>query len=224
MEVQHSEEIISDDVDMLEVDEGNEYMETERLHDTLNAQWSDGMSDDQEGLCLTLLNYSNNEEEEDIDRDEESDQESEDGLMVNLGEALALAESSPAPKGRRGAYRQYNDDQLAQLLHLVTACGVTAAAAGRQVGIKERTAQNYVKMYYANQKESHEKEKALKRGPKPKLTAAHSQHMIKYVDENPTSILEDVKKDLCDAFEGLTISTAAVHKHLVGKCRITLKK
>ncbi|KAG0161773.1 hypothetical protein DFQ30_005702 [Apophysomyces sp. BC1015] len=99
MEVQYSEEIISDDVDMLEVDEGNEYMETEHLHDTLNAQWSDGMSDDQEGLCLILLNYSNNEEKKDIDRDEESDQESEDGLMVNLGEALALAESSPAPKG-----------------------------------------------------------------------------------------------------------------------------
>jgi hypothetical protein len=61
-------------------------------------------------------------------------------------------------------------------------------------------------------------------GRKPKLTEVHSQFLICYVDEHPTAILTDIRRNLCDAFTGLTISISALHRHLVEKCKLTVKK
>jgi transposase len=61
-------------------------------------------------------------------------------------------------------------------------------------------------------------------GRKPKLTEVHSQFLIGYVDEHPTAILTDIRRNLCDAFTGLTISISALHRHLLEKCKLTLKK
>ena len=55
------------------------------------------------------------------------------------------------------------------------------------------------------------------------MTEAHSQFLIEYIDKNPTSVLVDIKEKLC-AFQGLSISVSALHKHLVHKCKVTLKR
>ena len=92
-------------------------------------------------------------------------------------------------------------------------------------GINIRTAQHYIKKY-----NKHEERRLpvsgrkLGAGRKPKLTEVHSQFLIGYVDEHPTAILTDIRRNLCDAFTGLTISISALHTHLVKKCKVTLKK
>src|ERR1700730_11710646 len=36
--------------------------------------------------------------------------------------------------------------------------------------------------------------------------------------------LSDIRQNLCEAFPGLSISISALHRHLVRKCKLTLKK
>ena len=57
-----------------------------------------------------------------------------------------------------------------------------------------------------------------------KLTDCHSQFLIGYVDEHPAAILLDIRKALCEAFPEISISISALHRHLVQKCKLTLKK
>ncbi|CEI92303.1 hypothetical protein RMCBS344292_06568 [Rhizopus microsporus] len=47
----------------------------------------------------------------------------------------------------RGSYRSYNPEQIQELLDLVIEGGLSARKAGMMVGIVERTAQHYVKLY-----------------------------------------------------------------------------
>ena len=61
-------------------------------------------------------------------------------------------------------------------------------------------------------------------GRKAKLTECHSQFLIGYVDEHPAAILSDMRRALCEAFADLSISISALHRHLVQKCKLTLKK
>jgi hypothetical protein len=61
-------------------------------------------------------------------------------------------------------------------------------------------------------------------GCKAKLAERHSQFLIGNVDENPAAILSDIKRALSKAFLNLSISISALHRHLVLKYRLTLKK
>jgi hypothetical protein len=49
-------------------------------------------------------------------------------------------------------------------------------------------------------------------------------HLIQYIEQKPTAVLDEIKLDLCEHFEGLSISTSTLHRHLVNICSITLKK
>jgi hypothetical protein len=61
-------------------------------------------------------------------------------------------------------------------------------------------------------------------GRKARLTEVHSQFLIEYIDKYPAAILSDIRQNLCDAFPGLSISISALQRHLVRKCKLTLKK
>src|ERR1700722_15719781 len=61
-------------------------------------------------------------------------------------------------------------------------------------------------------------------GAKGKLTGAHTQFLIDYIKKHLNSILEDIRQKLCETFTGMCISVSALHRHLVQKCRVTLKK
>jgi transposase len=91
--------------------------------------------------------------------------------------------------------------------------------------INIRTAQRYVKKY------NDDEEKRLPvRCSKPtagcigKLTEEHSKFLVEYVDEHPAAVFSDIRHHLCKAFFGLTISISALHRHLVQKWKVTLKK
>lgn len=46
-----------------------------------------------------------------------------------------------------------------------------------------------------------------------------------YIEENPRVVLDDeLKEKLCKEFEGLKISVSGIHKHLVNKVHINLKR
>ena len=125
----------------------------------------------------------------------------------------------------RGSYRRYNDDQIEKFIDLVIEEGKTAKGAALITGINIRTAQHYVKRYNEDEERRlpvcHRKPRI---GAKGKLTEAHTQFLLDYIDKHPTSILEDIRQKLCGTFTGLSISVSALHRHLVQKCRLTLKK
>jgi hypothetical protein len=57
-----------------------------------------------------------------------------------------------------------------------------------------------------------------------KLTEEHYKLLVEYIDEHPAAVLSDIKHHLCKAFPGLTIWISALHRHLVQKWKVTLKK
>ena len=125
----------------------------------------------------------------------------------------------------RGPYRRYTGHQIEQLFDYVIEQGKTAKEAALLTGINTRTAQHYIKTYNDDDERrlpiSGRKPGA---GRKPKLTEAHSQLLMCYVDEHPTAVLSDIRRALCEAFPELSISISALHRHLVQQCKLTLKK
>ena len=125
----------------------------------------------------------------------------------------------------RGPYRRYTGHQIEQLFDYVIEQGKTAKEAALLTGINTRTAQHYIKTYNDDDERrlpiSGRKPGA---GRKPKLTEAHSQLLMCYVDEHPTAVLSDIRRALCEAFPELSISISALHRHLLQKCKLTLKK
>jgi transposase len=125
----------------------------------------------------------------------------------------------------RGPYRRYTAHQIEQLFDYVIEQGKTAKDAALLTGINIRTAQHYIKKYNDD-----EEGRLPVRGRKPgagrkaKLTECHSQFLIGYVDEHPTAVLSNIRRALYEAFPELSISISALHRHLVQKCKLTLKK
>ena len=143
--------------------------------------------------------------------------------------SLTVTSGSPKEKVRerktRGPYRRYTAHQIEQLFDYVIEQGKTAKDAALLTGINIRTAQNYIKGYNDDEERRLPiNGRKLGAGRKTKLTEVHSQFLIGYVDEHPTAILTDIRRNLCDAFTGLTISISALHRHLVEKCKLTVKK
>lgn len=131
-----------------------------------------------------------------------------------------------AVRGPRGGYRTYTDEQIEKLIDLVIEQHATAAEAARITGINERTAQRLVKEW--KDRGSNElpvrSQTAKRRGPKNKLTEEHSQFLIDYIDENPLAVLEETMDALCARFEGLKISKASLHRHMVSECSLSFKR
>ncbi|KAG0188385.1 hypothetical protein DFQ28_004934 [Apophysomyces sp. BC1034] len=107
---------------------------------------------------------------------------------------------------------------------LVNFEGYSKRKAAIEVGINPRTACDYYNRYIADEKGQTMGKKIETRGRKPTLKQVHTNHLVDYVEKNPAAILENIKDDLCAAFEGLTIGKTALHNHLKEKCGLTLKK
>jgi transposase len=139
----------------------------------------------------------------------------------------AVVESSAERVGTRkprGPYRRYTAHQIEQLFDYVIEQGKTAKDAALLTGINIRTAQHYIRKYNDDEERrlpvSGRKPGA---GRKAKLTECHSQFLMGYLDEHPAAILSDMRRALCEAFADLSISISALHRHLVQKCKLTLK-
>jgi transposase len=129
------------------------------------------------------------------------------------------------PSKTRGPYRRYTAYQIQQLFELVIEEGKPAKDAALITGINIRTAQHDVKKYNDD-----EEKRLLVRCSKPtagrtgKLTEEHSKFLEEYIDEHSAAVPSDIRHHLCKAFPVLTISISALHRHLVQKCKVTLKK
>ncbi|KAL0087504.1 hypothetical protein J3Q64DRAFT_1833821 [Phycomyces blakesleeanus] len=149
-----------------------------------------------------------------------------------FGDAFLFAESMPLRKRHtalniktRGSYRKYTPKQVEKLFDLIIEEGFTTKAAALATGINVRTAQNYVKTYNNDPERRLPGSYSKPRGrPRNKLTEEHSKFLVDYIEKNTTAILDELKLKLCEKFEGLKISISAIHKHLVHKHSITLKK
>jgi transposase len=129
------------------------------------------------------------------------------------------------PVKPRGPCKRYTAHQIGKLYDIVIEEGKTAKEAALVTGINIRTAQHYIKKY--NDDEERRLPVTVRKlgaGRKARLTEAHSQFLIEYVDKYPAAILSDIRQNLCEAFPGLSISTSALHRYLVQKCKLTLKK
>jgi transposase len=147
--------------------------------------------------------------------------------VLSAASAVVISPSAQWVRARktRGPSRPYTAHQIEQLFDYVIEQGKTAKDAALLTGINIRTAQHYIKKYNVDEERrlpvSGKKPGA---GRKAKLTESHSQFLIGCVDEHPEAVLSDIRRALCEAFPDLSIPISALHKHLVQKCRLTLKK
>ncbi|KAG0745035.1 hypothetical protein G6F57_008549 [Rhizopus arrhizus] len=137
-----------------------------------------------------------------------------------------ISESDPMEiETVRGSYRSHNLEQIQELLDLVVEGGLSARKAGMMVGIVERTAQHYVKLYRDDE------EKRLPGTRKPrikchmKLEPQHTDFLCTFYGENPEAVLWQARESLLQAFPEIKpISLSGHHKHPVQHASLTLKK
>lgn len=215
-------EIISDnDMDTSSDDymEDDEQEEMEIEHFSLSEEWMEKIR----RIGNDSLSYVREYMEVDLIEEENED---------FFGDAFLFAESMPLRKRHtalsvktRGSYRKYTPKQVEKLFDLIIKQGFTTKAAALATGINVRTAQNYVKTYNNDPERRLPGSYSKSRGrPRNKLTEEHSKFLVAYIEKNTTAILDELKLKLCEKFEGLKISISAIHKHLVHKHNITLKK
>jgi transposase len=147
--------------------------------------------------------------------------------VLSAASAVVISPSAQWVRARktRGPYRPYTAHQIEQIFDYVIEQGKTAKDAALLTGINIRTAQHYIKKYNDDEERRlpvSSKKPGARR--KAKLIESHSQFLIGYVDEHPEAVLSDIRRALCEAFLDLSIPISALHKHLVQKCRLTLKK
>lgn len=132
-----------------------------------------------------------------------------------------------ATKTVRGAYRSYSAAQIQELLDLVIERGISARQAGLAVGIVVRTAQHYVKLYKDDEEKRLPGARKLTRvgGNNRKLEPKHTDFLCNYFDTSATAVLWEARDTLLAAFPNIeSISLSGLHKHLVQKAYLTLKK
>lgn len=111
---------------------------------------------------------------------------------------------------------------------MVAVVGISARAAGLQLEINVRTAQYYVKKY----KDDNEKRTLLPRitanisfANNRKLYENHTDFLYEIFDKKADLTLWEARDMLLNAFpEVYNITLSALHKHLVTKASVTLKK
>jgi transposase len=128
-------------------------------------------------------------------------------------------------KNKRGPYRNYTDAQLAQLIFLKTERNMSTAAAARSAGIIKSTAYSMIARYEKDlEKKLPTKNYPARMGPEPSFTDQHTNHIVDYLEEHPTAVVDDVVANLCTKFDNLKVSKTSVHRHIKEKCCFTLKR
>lgn len=126
------------------------------------------------------------------------------------------------PKSRN--YRMYSTKDREDFFDLwIEKPGASIASIAKQLGIKPRNAQRWVKEYKKAADE--ELPVAKQRGAiaKPKLNEDHEGFLKEYVDENPSSTLDDIMDQLTSSFMDLSVSKTSLHTFLKDECTLTFK-
>ncbi|SAM04526.1 hypothetical protein [Absidia glauca] len=131
-------------------------------------------------------------------------------------------QQNPNKNGPR-RYNKYSNDLKSLVISYHLDKLVSAAKAGREYGVDERTAQKWVKDYkrYEDEETSKEKKKV---GRKAVLGEEHKEHLIEFVDNNPSAVIDQALESLTNQFEGLKIKKTAVHDFMTKECNLSLKR
>ncbi|KAI8068692.1 hypothetical protein BC940DRAFT_318661 [Gongronella butleri] len=134
---------------------------------------------------------------------------------------------------KRGQYRVYTAAQVVDLIDLVTTKGYAAAAAGRKVGIKERTAQGYVRQYYLDEQQCVPIPGRVHNNGDAEVESLVNtcevveelvEFLLAFFKDDPTRTLEEAKVALEAGFPPVTISLPALQTVLRETCGLTYKE
>ncbi|KAI7876057.1 hypothetical protein K492DRAFT_115921, partial [Lichtheimia hyalospora FSU 10163] len=110
---------------------------------------------------------------------------------------------------KRGPYKQHSNSDKEKMFFLIYKKGMTTGKAAAQLQIPRRTAYNWVKRDQEDPSDEVQPKKT-KGSRKAILTEIHEQHIISFVDDNPSAPLDDMMASLTQQFEGLSVSKTTV--------------
>lgn len=97
------------------------------------------------------------------------------------------------------------------------------AAIAKELRILSRNAQRWVKEFKEQGEVDVPVAKPRGKVPYPKLNDDHKEYLTKYVEENPSAILDEMMDNLSETFMDLTVSRSTLHSFLKKECAISFK-
>ncbi|CAO3640728.1 unnamed protein product [Cunninghamella echinulata] len=132
-------------------------------------------------------------------------------MMLQLLISTIKNEEKKVAKSPNCKSNKYTEMDKYRLIMLILEKLLKAAQAGRQLGIQERTAQRWWKEYRENPDTFFNSKEKTKRKTK-KLHDIHKEHIVEYIDDYPSTAVDQVTESLIKKFEDLDIKKSAVHK------------
>lgn len=124
-------------------------------------------------------------------------------------------------------YIFYKSDVKNHFFFLLSEKNMSIRAAAKELQIPQSTAQSWQKKAEkAGDKEIETRVSGSgkKAGGPPVLTEDHARFIIDFLDENPSSVLDDMMEGLTSQFSDLQIKKSSLHDFVTKKCNITLKR
>lgn len=134
------------------------------------------------------------------------------GEMV---EEIMVEMDSVSVSKKKRKYKKYSRDQIERFIRVIQEEGLSVPKAAELCGIPRIT--GYVLLNEFNASDGTvlpgnlPKERKIQ--PK-KLFPEHTAFMIELFDDNPSIILEEVRIELCNNFEGLTIAVSSLYTYI----------
>lgn len=116
-------------------------------------------------------------------------------------------------KKRTRKYNTHSNDLKCLVISYLLDKLVSAAQAGREYGVDERTAQRWVREYRRGKDEG-EGEGKKKPGRKALLGDEDKQRLIEFLDDNLSAVIDQAMDSLTSQLEGLKIKKTAVHNFM----------
>lgn len=122
-------------------------------------------------------------------------------------------------------YKKYTQDQIERFIRFKQEEGLSVPKAAALCGIPRSTAYELINEFNNSSGTVLPGSNPRKTNNKPKkLLPDHSAFLIELFDKNPSTVLEEARVKLCEAFPGLEISIPGLYKHIREKCALTLKQ
>lgn len=129
-----------------------------------------------------------------------------------------------ASKHKKRHYNSHSEDVKSIVIDYHLEKLVSAAQAGKKYGVAARVAQRWIKEYKESVRQEEPENNKKKPGPKPRLGDEHKRHLIEFIDDNPSAIINQAVDSLTKQFEGLVIKKTVVHEFMKNECNLSLKK
>ncbi|KAI9301861.1 hypothetical protein BJ944DRAFT_233545 [Cunninghamella echinulata] len=120
--------------------------------------------------------------------------EEEDNEVVQIKQLKN--EEKKVVKSTSRKNNKYTEMDKYRLIVLILEKLLKAAQAGRQLGIQEQKSKRETK----------------------KLNDIHKEHIVSYIYDHPTAVIDQVMESLVKQFEDLDIKKTAVHKFMKEEC------